>query len=130
MAGTPPSPTASVAAVVAEKERLTAAEAERVKHQEARDTALAAAVEAEREAAEAVKELDAIDARQRTALKHAAEARKTVAAHKDDAPDSDGVMAILGIQLNAISVVNLVMSIGIAVEFCVHITHAFMVGAL
>uniref|UniRef100_A0A0D9W889 SSD domain-containing protein n=1 Tax=Leersia perrieri TaxID=77586 RepID=A0A0D9W889_9ORYZ len=37
-----------------------------------------------------------------------------------------GVMAILGIQLNAISVVNLVMSIGIAVEFCVHITHAFM----
>jgi hypothetical protein len=39
-------------------------------------------------------------------------------------------MAILGIQLNAISVVNLVMSIGIAVEFCVHITHAFMVGSL
>ena len=39
-------------------------------------------------------------------------------------------MAMLGIQLNAISVVNLVMSIGIAVEFCVHITHAFMVGAL
>nr|CAB3487941.1 unnamed protein product [Digitaria exilis] len=40
-----------------------------------------------------------------------------------------GVMAILGIQLNAISVVNLVMSIGIAVEFCVHITHAFMIGS-
>jgi Niemann-Pick C1 protein len=38
-------------------------------------------------------------------------------------------MAVLGIQLNAISIVNLVMSIGIAVEFCVHITHAFMVGA-
>uniref|UniRef100_A0A0E0DH75 SSD domain-containing protein n=1 Tax=Oryza meridionalis TaxID=40149 RepID=A0A0E0DH75_9ORYZ len=37
-----------------------------------------------------------------------------------------GMMAILGIQLNAISIVNLVMSIGIAVEFCVHITHAFM----
>ena len=38
-------------------------------------------------------------------------------------------MAILKIQLNAISVVNLVMSIGIAVEFCVHITHAFMVSS-
>ncbi|CAN6166569.1 unnamed protein product [Urochloa humidicola] len=42
--------------------------------------------------------------------------------------DLMGVMVILGIQLNAISVVNLVMSIGIAVEFCVHITHAFMIG--
>ncbi|RLM65939.1 Niemann-Pick C1 protein-like [Panicum miliaceum] len=42
--------------------------------------------------------------------------------------DLMGVMAMLGIQLNAISVVNLVMSIGIAVEFCVHITHAFMIG--
>ncbi|TKY57553.1 Niemann-Pick C1 protein [Spatholobus suberectus] len=39
-----------------------------------------------------------------------------------------GVMAILGIQLNAVSVVNLIMSIGIAVEFCVHIVHAFMVS--
>lgn len=39
-----------------------------------------------------------------------------------------GVMAILKIQLNAVSVVNLVMSVGIAVEFCVHITHAFMVN--
>lgn len=37
-------------------------------------------------------------------------------------------MAILGIQLNAVSVVNLIMSIGIAVEFCVHITHAFSVN--
>ncbi|KAL9270989.1 NPC intracellular cholesterol transporter 1-like protein [Drosera capensis] len=36
-----------------------------------------------------------------------------------------GVMAILNIQLNAVSVVNLIMSIGIAVEFCVHIAHAF-----
>jgi Niemann-Pick C1 protein len=42
--------------------------------------------------------------------------------------DLMGVMAVLGIQLNAISIVNLVMSIGIAVEFCVHITHAFMTG--
>ncbi|GFP98541.1 niemann-pick c1 protein [Phtheirospermum japonicum] len=38
-----------------------------------------------------------------------------------------GIMAILDIQLNALSVVNLVMSVGIAVEFCVHITHAFLV---
>lgn len=37
-------------------------------------------------------------------------------------------MAILGIQLNAVSVVNLIMSIGIAVEFCVHISHAFSVS--
>ena len=37
-------------------------------------------------------------------------------------------MAILNIQLNAISVVNLVMSVGIAVEFCVHLTHAFSVS--
>lgn len=42
--------------------------------------------------------------------------------------DIMGVMAILKIQLNAVSVVNLVMSVGIAVEFCVHITHAFMVS--
>lgn len=37
-------------------------------------------------------------------------------------------MAILGIQLNAVSVVNLVMAVGIAVEFCVHITHVFSVS--
>ncbi|KNA12261.1 hypothetical protein SOVF_127560 [Spinacia oleracea] len=42
--------------------------------------------------------------------------------------DLMGVMAILGIQLNAVSVVNLIMSVGIAVEFCVHITHAFSVS--
>jgi len=41
-----------------------------------------------------------------------------------------GVMAILGIQLNAVSVVNLVMSLGIAVEFCVHIVHAFTVSMI
>ncbi|OIV97566.1 hypothetical protein TanjilG_12323 [Lupinus angustifolius] len=41
--------------------------------------------------------------------------------------DLMGVMAILKIQLNAISVVNLVMSVGIAVEFCVHMTHSFTV---
>nr|GMD56049.1 Niemann-Pick C1 protein-like [Ipomoea batatas] len=38
-------------------------------------------------------------------------------------------MAILNIQLNAVSVVNLVMSVGIAVEFCVHITHAFLISS-
>ncbi|THG07014.1 hypothetical protein TEA_022929 [Camellia sinensis var. sinensis] len=43
--------------------------------------------------------------------------------------DMMGVMAILHIQLNAVSVVNLVMSVGIAVEFCVHITHAFSVSS-
>ncbi|XP_010539022.1 PREDICTED: Niemann-Pick C1 protein-like isoform X2 [Tarenaya hassleriana] len=40
-----------------------------------------------------------------------------------------GVMAIFHIQLNALSVVNLVMSVGIAVEFCVHITHAFSISS-
>ncbi|VFQ72905.1 unnamed protein product [Cuscuta campestris] len=43
--------------------------------------------------------------------------------------DMMGVMAILNIQLNAVSVVNLVMSVGIAVEFCVHITHAFLISS-
>ncbi|KAF8410301.1 hypothetical protein HHK36_002827 [Tetracentron sinense] len=43
--------------------------------------------------------------------------------------DLMAVMAVLNIQLNAVSVVNLVMSIGIAVEFCVHITHAFSVSS-
>lgn len=37
-------------------------------------------------------------------------------------------MAILNIQLNAVSVVNLVMAVGISVEFCVHMTHAFSVS--
>ncbi|KAL6995971.1 hypothetical protein U1Q18_006109 [Sarracenia purpurea var. burkii] len=43
--------------------------------------------------------------------------------------DMMGVMAMMNIQLNALSVVNLVMSVGIAVEFCVHITHAFSVSS-
>ncbi|KAL6279197.1 hypothetical protein ACE6H2_016078 [Prunus campanulata] len=42
--------------------------------------------------------------------------------------DLMGVMAILNIQLNAVSVVNLVMAVGISVEFCVHMTHAFSVS--
>lgn len=37
-----------------------------------------------------------------------------------------GVMAVWGINLNAISLVNLVISLGIAVEFCAHIAKAFM----
>ena len=37
-----------------------------------------------------------------------------------------GVMVPFGISLNAISLVNLVISLGIAVEFCAHVARAFM----
>lgn len=37
-----------------------------------------------------------------------------------------GVMAIWGITLNALSLVNLVISLGIAVEFCAHVARSFM----
>ena len=37
-----------------------------------------------------------------------------------------GVMGVWGIDLNAISLVNLVISLGIAVEFCAHVARAFM----
>lgn len=37
-----------------------------------------------------------------------------------------GVMALWQINLNAVSVVNLVMAIGISVEFCVHLSHSFL----
>ncbi len=37
-----------------------------------------------------------------------------------------GVMGLWGIDLNAISLVNLVISLGIAVEFCAHFARAFM----
>ncbi|PSS35438.1 hypothetical protein PHLCEN_2v1593 [Hermanssonia centrifuga] len=37
-----------------------------------------------------------------------------------------GVMGVWGINLNAISLVNLVISLGIAVEFCAHVARAFM----
>ena len=37
-----------------------------------------------------------------------------------------GIMPVFGISLNAISLVNLVISLGIAVEFCAHIARAFM----
>lgn len=33
-----------------------------------------------------------------------------------------------GIQLNAVSLVNLAMSLGIAVEFCAHVVHAYWVA--
>ena len=39
--------------------------------------------------------------------------------------DIIGVMAVTHVSLNAISLVNLVISIGIAVEFCAHIARAF-----
>ncbi|CDR43227.1 CYFA0S11e01926g1_1 [Cyberlindnera fabianii] len=39
-----------------------------------------------------------------------------------------GVMALWGISLNAVSLVNLVICVGLAVEFCVHITRAFIVS--
>jgi len=38
-----------------------------------------------------------------------------------------GMMYLWDIRLNAISTVNLVMSIGISVEFCIHIAHHFLV---
>ena len=37
-----------------------------------------------------------------------------------------GVMGVWGINLNAVSLVNLVISLGIAVEFCAHVARAFM----
>lgn len=37
-----------------------------------------------------------------------------------------GVMGIWSINLNAVSVVNLVMAIGISVEFCVHLFHSYI----
>jgi hypothetical protein len=39
-----------------------------------------------------------------------------------------GIMVHLGVQLNAVSLVNLTMSIGIAVEFVVHIAQGFLVA--
>ncbi|KAA8909648.1 sterol-sensing domain of SREBP cleavage-activation-domain-containing protein [Sphaerosporella brunnea] len=40
-----------------------------------------------------------------------------------------GVMAIWGVSLNAVSLVNLVICVGIGVEFCAHIARAFMFPA-
>lgn len=39
-----------------------------------------------------------------------------------------GVMVVWGIQLNAVSLVNLAMALGISVEFCAHFMHAFVVA--
>ena len=39
-----------------------------------------------------------------------------------------GLMYWWHIQLNAVSLVNLVMAVGISVEFCAHITRAFAVN--
>ncbi|KAK4945772.1 niemann-Pick type C-related protein 1 [Elasticomyces elasticus] len=40
--------------------------------------------------------------------------------------DIIGVMALAGVSLNAVSLVNLVICVGISVEFCAHIARAFM----
>eukprot|EP01132_Coremiostelium_polycephalum_P006736 gene6736-8352_t len=40
--------------------------------------------------------------------------------------DLIGVMALWNVSLNAVSVVNIVMAIGISIEFCVHIAHTFI----
>jgi Niemann-Pick C1 protein len=40
--------------------------------------------------------------------------------------DIIGSMAIAGVSLNAVSLVNLVICVGISVEFCAHIARAFM----
>ncbi|GAM20374.1 hypothetical protein SAMD00019534_035490 [Acytostelium subglobosum LB1] len=37
-----------------------------------------------------------------------------------------GIMALWNVNLNAVSVVNVVMAIGISIEFCVHIAHTFI----
>ena len=39
--------------------------------------------------------------------------------------DMFGLMYIWNIQLNGVSQINLVVSVGIAVEFCSHVTKAF-----
>lgn len=40
--------------------------------------------------------------------------------------DIIGTMAVVGVSLNAVSLVNLVICVGIGVEFCAHIARAFM----
>ncbi|KAG7286033.1 hypothetical protein NEMBOFW57_008332 [Staphylotrichum longicolle] len=40
--------------------------------------------------------------------------------------DIVGAMALMGVSLNAVSLVNLIICVGIAVEFCAHIARAFM----
>ena len=43
--------------------------------------------------------------------------------------DMVGVMAVWNISLNAVSLVNLVMALGISVEFCSHLTRAFTISS-
>jgi Niemann-Pick C1 protein len=43
--------------------------------------------------------------------------------------DMVGVMAVWRISLNAVSLVNLVMALGISVEFCSHLTRAFTISS-
>ena len=45
-----------------------------------------------------------------------------------DAYNAGGLMYWWDITLNAVSLVNLVMAIGISVEFCAHITRSFAVN--
>lgn len=40
--------------------------------------------------------------------------------------DIMGAMAVFGVSLNAVSLVNLIICVGIAVEFCAHVARAFM----
>jgi Niemann-Pick C1 protein len=40
--------------------------------------------------------------------------------------DIMGTMAVVGVSLNAVSLVNLIICVGISVEFCAHIARAFM----
>ncbi|TPX18801.1 uncharacterized protein E0L32_011480 [Thyridium curvatum] len=43
--------------------------------------------------------------------------------------DIIGAMAVMGVSLNAVSLVNLIICVGIAVEFCAHIARAFQFPA-
>lgn len=43
--------------------------------------------------------------------------------------DVMGVMTLWGVSLNAVSLVNLVICVGISVEFCCHVARAFMVAS-
>lgn len=40
--------------------------------------------------------------------------------------DIMGAMAVFGVSRNAVSLVNLIICVGISVEFCAHIARAFM----
>ncbi|KAL1306209.1 hypothetical protein AAFC00_004306 [Neodothiora populina] len=44
--------------------------------------------------------------------------------------DIIGTMSLMGVSLNAVSLVNLIISVGISVEFCAHIARAFTVPSL